>query len=355
MLTISKKMLFTSKTFKSLTRIKNIKLNRLISTLTFLETDKKGHINTSSLHLLQAAKAVGNPIIGLLVGSHGRSAANILVNSVNCPELKHIIVVEDKLYDNYLPEPTSKLIQTILKEFKSEISHLLVASNYIGQNVLPRVSANSNIQPITNVVEIKDFETFVRPIQAGNLLTTIRSGEKQKMLTIRTAFFDKINPGKTSSVNIEIKKYTLGLEPKEIVELESTQTARDNNTKFPDLTSAKIVVAGGNGFKNKENFEKLIYPLAKQINASVGATRAAVDNEFCDNSLQIGQTGKSVAPDIYIGIGISGAIQHLAGMKDSSTIVVINNDRDAPLVKLADYSLNGDLFQIIPEIIKKLS
>lgn len=333
---------------------RNLNRYRTLSTLAFLETDQSGQVTTSSLQLIQAAQGIGNSIIGLLIGSNAKGAATTLANSKIRPNLDKVIVIDDQLYNTYLPEPTSKLITSILKEPENKISHFLMSSNNIGQNILPRVSAYLNAQPITNVIEIKNSNTFVRTVKAGSLSTTISSQQVINLLTIRTAMFQKPVQNKTDPIDVEIKKYAIELRPEENACLESEESVSSQGQNASDLSSAKIVIAGGNGLKDKVNFEKLIYPLASKLKAGVGATRAAVDSGFCNNSLQIGQTGKTIAPNIYIGVGISGAVQHLAGMRESSTIIAVNTDRDAPLCKLADYSLHGDLFKILPELTEKL-
>ncbi|SCU85079.1 LANO_0C03290g1_1 [Lachancea nothofagi CBS 11611] len=320
---------------------------RLASTLVFLESSRDGKVLQSSLSALSAAQQLGNPVTALFAGSSAATAAEELKSTGGSTLLKKIIVADSKTYDNYLPEALTPLALEILKD--PEFSHFVVASSAVGKNLLPRVGALLDYQPICDVTKIVDSSTFIRPIYAGNALATVHCGQNKKLVSIRASSFPAASASATAASvtnapEVQISDLTVQWESENLV-----KSAR------PDLGSASKVVSGGRGLKNKETFDKLVTPLADSLGAAIGATRAAVDSGFCDNSLQIGQTGKVVAPDLYIAVGISGAIQHLAGMKDSKVIVAINNDKEAPIFQVADYGLTGDLNEIVPELTEKLS
>jgi electron transfer flavoprotein alpha subunit len=239
--------------------------------------------------------------------------------------------------------PSPSLIVSLAGDY----SHVLAAATAVGKNVLPRIAALLDSQPISDISDVIDADTFIRPIYAGNALATVKSSDTKKFITVRAASFDAVaaEGGSASIENV-------------------TASAADDNSKYisselskserPELTAAKIIVSGGRGMQNGENFTKLLDPVADKLGAAVGASRAAVDAGYVPNDYQVGQTGKIVAPELYIAIGISGAIQHLAGMKDSKVIVAINKDEDAPIFQVADYGLVGDLFTILPELEKAL-
>ncbi|KAM3161168.1 putative electron transfer flavoprotein subunit alpha [Lachancea thermotolerans] len=320
---------------------------RLASTLVFLEANKDGKVAQSSLSALSAAEQLGNPIKALLAGSNSTEAAKQLKLTVGASLVDQIIVANNEVYDNYLPEAVTPLCLELLKE--KEFSHFVVASSAVGKNLLPRVGALLDYQPICDVTKIVDPTTFVRPIYAGNALATVQCTQEKKLVSVRASSFPACSAGSFDAPTLEAPQV-------EIAEL-GVAWESENLVKSarPDLGSAAKVVSGGRGLKNKETFDKLITPLADSLSAAIGATRAAVDTGFCENSLQIGQTGKVIAPDLYIGVGVSGAIQHLAGMKDSKVIVAINNDQEAPIFQVADFGLVGDLNEIVPELTKKLT
>ena len=254
-----------------------------------------------------------------------------------------VLVADDAGFAHALAEPLAAL----LCQLASDYSHILAASTAIGKNVMPRAAALLDVQPISDIAEVIDADTFVRPIYAGNAMATVKSSDSKKLITVRAASFDPA-AATGGTATIEAISAQPASATSRFVSAELSKSER------PELTAAKIVVSGGRGMQNGENFTKLLDPVADKLHAAVGASRAAVDAGFVPNDYQVGQTGKVVAPDLYIAIGISGAIQHLAGMKDSKVIVAINKDEDAPIFQIADYGLVGDLFTILPELEQQL-
>ncbi|CCE91018.1 Aim45p TDEL_0C01290 [Torulaspora delbrueckii] len=324
-----------------------IRSSRLASTLAFIETTKEGAIVPSSLSALNAAQQLGNDITAILLGSQASAAANTLKSSIQCSKLNKVLVSGDAAYDHYLPEKVTPLIVNLLEG--EDYSHFVVASSAVGKNLLPRVGALLDYQPVCDITKILDPKTFVRPIYAGNAIETVENTQAKTLLSVRASAFDAIIAGKSDKATIE----DVGSEEHSGGDVK-WENAKLVESERPDLSSASTIVAGGRALKDKATFDKILLPLADTLKAGIGATRAAVDSGFCDNSLQIGQTGKVVAPDLYIAVGISGAIQHLAGMKDSKKIVAINSDPDAPIFKVADYGLEGDIYEIVPELTEKL-
>ncbi|CCF56489.1 hypothetical protein KAFR_0B01900 [Kazachstania africana CBS 2517] len=321
--------------------------SRSVSTLTYIELDRNGQITSSALSSLAASRKLGDSIDALILGANAMKAASDLISSGNTNNLEKIIVAESPIYDHTLPEYISPLICELMKG--SKYSSFVMASTEIGKNVLPRIGALMNTQPICDITMIHNKDTFERPIYAGNVLATIKKDGGKKLITIRASSFPPVVEGTPERIPIEKYSYT----PEKDVGIRWDAENLVTN-KRPDLASAKIVVSGGRALKDKKTFDGLLGSLADVLHAGIGSTRAAVDSGLCDNSLQVGQTGKIVAPDLYFAIGLSGAIQHLAGMKNSKVIVAINNDADAPIFQIADYSLEGDLFEVVPELTKKL-
>lgn len=321
---------------------------RFASTLAFIETTKEGKIVSSSLNALTAAQQLGNPIHAVILGSQASAAASELKSSFKCDQLGKILVSNNAAFENYLPERIAPYLADLLKN--DDYSHFITASNAVGKNALPRLGALLDNQPINDITKIVDATTFVRPIYAGNAIATVECSQAKKLISVRPSAFDPIPQGSSESAAIE-ETDVAEVEKQIDIKWEGENLVKSER---PDLGSASRVVSGGRALKDKETFDKLLVPLADVLHAGIGATRAAVDNGFCDNSLQVGQTGKVVAPDLYVAVGISGAIQHLAGMKDSKVIVAINNDPEAPIFKVADYGLEGDIYQIIPELTQKL-
>jgi electron transfer flavoprotein alpha subunit len=260
------------------------------------------------------------------------------------------LVKEDDSLERYVAEPLAPVITSIVKS--RSISHLIGGSSSVTKNVFPRIAAQLDVAQISEVMKIIDGRTFVRPIYAGNAMMTVSSEAAIQVVTVRSASFEpiKVDEQAGGSSSVEVEKLEEGEGEKE---KKTTGCSRWDGEVLaksarPELGSAKRIVSGGRGVKNKENFDQVLTPLADKLNSAIGASRAAVDSGFADNSLQVGQTGKVVSPELYIAVGISGAIQHLAGMKDSKTIVAINKDPEAPIFQVADIGLVADLFEAVP-------
>ena len=258
----------------------------------------------------------------------------------------HALVAGNGLADAAAAAAKLPGVAKVLTADNPALDHLLAATTAVGKNVMPRVAALLDVQPVSDIAEVVDADTFVRPIYAGNGMATVKSADAKKVITVRAASFDPI-PADGGSATIE---------PAPVPELPAMSrfiSAELSKSERPELTAARVVISGGRGMQNGENF-RLLEPIADKLNAAVGASRAAVDAGFVPNDYQVGQTGKIVAPDLYIAVGISGAIQHLAGMKDSKVIVAINKDEEAPIFQVADYGLVADLFTALPELAAEL-
>src|SRR3990167_7364094 len=298
-------------------------------------------LKSSNLHTLTAAKQLGDQIDFLLVGYQ---CDKVTQEAHTLPYIQRILVADAKEYQHQLAENIAPLLAEVGKQHDV----ILTAATNYGKNILPRTAALLDMAMISDVVKIISSDTFERPIYAGNALATVRSEDTIKILTIRTTAFAAAAPAENRQVITENINTVI---PNTLTDFVSQQLTVSER---PELTAAGIVVSGGRGLKSAENF-KLLESFADSIGAAVGASRAAVDAGFAPNDYQVGQTGKVVAPDLYIAIGISGAIQHLAGMKDSKIVVAINNDADAPIFQAADYGLVGDLFKLLPELQEELS
>ncbi|MFL6582367.1 MAG: FAD-binding protein [Burkholderiales bacterium] len=296
-------------------------------------------IKPAVLNTVAAAKEIGG-VIDIIVAGHQCAAA--AQNAAGIPGVRKIVVADAPHYAYGLAENLSTLIVSIAKGY----SHVLAPSTSFGKNVLPRVAALLDVAQISDIVKVESTDTFVRPIYAGNALATVQSLDAIKVITVRSTGFDAVPiAGGSAAIESITAQADGGLSS--MVGQELTKSAR------PELTSARAIVSGGRGMANGENF-KLLEALADKLGAAVGASRAAVDSGFVPNDYQVGQTGKIVAPELYIAVGISGAIQHLAGMKDSKVIVAINKDAEAPIFQVADYGLVADLFQAVPELTAQL-
>jgi electron transfer flavoprotein alpha subunit len=272
----------------------------------------------------------------------GENAAAAAAAAAKLPGVGKVILADGPAYAHGLAEPLAALLVALAPGY----THLLAASTAYGKNVMPRVAALLDVQPISDISAVVDADTFVRPIYAGNALATVRSSDATKVLTVRAASFDPV-ASEGGSATIEPAP---AVAPPTLSRFISSELSRSER---PELTAARVVISGGRGMQAGENF-KLLEPIADRLGAAVGASRAAVDAGFVPNDFQVGQTGKIVAPDLYVAVGISGAIQHLAGMKDSKVIVAINKDEEAPIFQVADYGLVGDLFVVLPELAAEL-
>ncbi|GFZ49144.1 Probable electron transfer flavoprotein subunit alpha [Saitozyma sp. JCM 24511] len=319
---------------------------RLASSLVFLE-HKNGKLNDGSLSAVTAAKKLDGDAAGIVVGTKA-DVDGVLDEVKKIDGLAKIYTAASDKYDHTLAETVAPLLASVVPS--KSITHLFAAHTAAGKNVFPRVAGALDVSMIADIVGLESSgDTFTRPIYAGNAILKIKSSPKDtvKVVTVRTTAFDKAGlTGSGASVE-EIPEVSTDTTTKFVSE-ELTVSSR------PDLASAPRVVSGGRALKSQENFNKVLDPLADALNAAVGASRAAVDAGYADNSLQVGQTGKVVAPELYVAVGISGAIQHLAGMKESKMIVAINKDADAPIFQVADVGLVADLFDVVPELVKKV-
>ena len=313
-----------------------------LDTLALVEGVSNG-ISPASLSTITAATQIGEPVTAIVFGSNGDSVAEAVAKTEG---VSKVLVAKDSEYDHYLAEKVSPLLKKIIEDQK--FTHFLTAGSSIGKSILPRLGALLDVQPVSEIVKVVDPTTFVRPIYAGNALATVKSKDSIILASVRASAFP---PAEIGGATAPVEQVTESVEFGNSAQFVSEQIVKSER---PELGLATRVVSGGRGLKNKEMFDQLIDPLATKLNAAIGASRAAVDSGFCDNSLQVGQTGKIVAPDLYIAVGISGAIQHLAGMKDSKVIVAINKDADAPIFNVADVGLVGDLNEFIPELTNKL-
>ncbi|KAK9896467.1 electron transfer flavoprotein alpha-subunit, mitochondrial precursor [Cystobasidium minutum MCA 4210] len=311
-------------------------------TLLFLE-HRQGKLNPGSLNALTAANALGGEVVALITGDE--EGAGKAVDASKKLPLKNIIVNKGSKIAHGLAEPLAPLIAEAVKQ--GGFTHVVAAHTALGKNVFPRVAALLDVAPISDVQKVISSDTFERPIYAGNAIATVKSSDKIKIFTVRTSAFDAAAEG-DGVASVENGSAAEGPAQAEWISEELTVSER------PDLGSASRVVSGGRGVKNKENFDSVLTPLADALGAAIGASRAAVDSGYADNSLQVGQTGKVVAPELYVAVGISGAIQHLAGMKDSKTIVAINKDPEAPIFQVADIGLVSDLFETVPQLVEKI-
>ena len=305
-----------------------------MANLVIVEHDNN-EVNASTLHAVTAAKQIGGDIDLLVAGENCGAVAEAAAKIAGVATVK---VADDAKFGHHLAEN----LATLIAEIAPGYSHVLASATTFGKNVMPRASALLDKQQISEIVEVKSADTFVRPIYAGNALATVQSADDIKMITVRTIKFE---PAATEGGSASIETISGGADSG----LSSWVSQALSNNDQVDLTSAKIVVSGGRGMQSGENFS-MLHSVAAKLGAAVGASRAAVDSGFVPNELQVGQTGKVIAPDLYIAVGISGAIQHLAGMKESKVIVAINNDSEAPIFQVADYGLVADLFEAVPEL-----
>ena len=308
-----------------------------MAVLVLLEFDGSG-IKQPSRSAVAAAEGLGE--VHALVA--GASLADAAAAAAKLPGVAKVLTADSPALDHLLAEPTAALLVALAPNY----SHILAATTAVGKNILPRVAALLDVQPISDIAEVIDADTFVRPIYAGNGMATVKSSDSKKVITVRAASFDPV-PAEGGSAPIEA--VPLG----ELPGISKFISAELSKSERPELTAARVVISGGRGMQSGDNFA-LLEPIADKLGAAVGASRAAVDAGFVPNEFQVGQTGKIVAPELYIAVGISGAIQHLAGMKDSKVIVAINKDEEAPIFQVADYGLVADLFVALPELAAEL-
>ncbi|XP_075216175.1 electron transfer flavoprotein subunit alpha wal [Lycorma delicatula] len=313
---------------------------RLQSTLVIAEHNNE-KLFPITRNAISAANKLGGDISVLVAGT---KCASVAEEVSKCSGPTKVLIAENDAFKGFLPESLTPLILKTHEQFK--FTHIIAGASALGKNVLPRVAAKLDVSPITDIIAINDAETFVRTIYAGNAILTLKSKDPVKVISVRGTSFEPVADGGSAKTELA----PAGDYASKVSEFISQELSKSDR---PELTSAKVVISGGRGMKSGENFS-LLYSLADKMNAAVGASRAAVDAGFVPNDLQVGQTGKIVAPELYIAVGISGAIQHLAGMKDSKTIVAINKDPEAPIFQVADYGLVADLFKAVPELTQKL-
>ena len=298
----------------------------------------EGQLASATAHVVAAAQAIGGDIDVLVAGEGVQAAADA---AAKLDGVRKVRVADNAVYAHQLAEPMGAL----LVELAGDYTHVLASASTTGKNVLPRLAALKDVSQLSDVIGVESADTFLRPIYAGNAIATVKSDDALKVITIRSTGFDAVGTG--GSATTEAVDFVADNAQSSFVKQELAQSDR------PELGGAKVVISGGRGMGNGENF-KLLDGIADKLGAAIGASRAAVDAGFVPNDMQVGQTGKIVAPELYIAVGISGAIQHLAGMKDSKVIVAINKDDEAPIFQVADYGLVGDLFEILPELESKL-
>ena len=310
-----------------------------MATLLIAEHDNAS-VKDATNKALTAAKQLGGPVHILVAGEGAKAAADA---AAKLDGVEKVLLADAAIYGHNLAEPLAALVAKLAEGYDA----VLAPSTTTGKNVLPRVAALLDVMQISDVMKVVSPDTFERPVYAGNAIQTVQSTEAKKLMTIRTASFQATGEGGSASVETVSAGEDPGLST-----FKGEEVAKSDR---PELASAKIIVSGGRALGSGENFTRVIEPVADRLGAAMGASRAAVDAGYAPNDWQVGQTGKVVAPDLYVAVGISGAIQHLAGMKDSKVIVAINKDEEAPIFQIADYGLVGDLFTIMPEFAAELA
>ncbi len=311
----------------------------MAAALVVAEHDNKS-IKKATLNTVAAAAKLGSDIHVLVAGHQAGDAAKAAASIAGVAKVLHADAP-------HLGEFLAENVASLLLQLSKNYSHVLAPATSNGKNVMPRVAALLDVQQISDISAVESADTFVRPIYAGNALATVKSKDPIKVITVRTTAFDAV-PASGGSAAVEAVAAPPDTGLSSFVGREVSKSER------PELTAAKIIVSGGRGMGSGENFTKVLEPLADRLGAAMGASRAAVDAGFVPNDWQVGQTGKIVAPDLYVAVGISGAIQHLAGMKDSRVIVAINKDEEAPIFQVADFGVVGDLFQLVPSLVEEL-
>ena len=309
-----------------------------MATLLLAEHDNKS-LKDATNKAVSAAKAIGGDVHVLVAGKDAKAAADA---AAKLDGVARVLLAEGAAYEHALAEPVAALIVSLAGSYDV----LMAPATTTGKNIMPRVAALLDVMQISDITKVVAPDTFERPIYAGNAIQTVKSTDAKKVITVRTSTFPAAGEG--GSASVETVKAADDPALSSFVGEELSKSDR------PELTSAKIIISGGRAMQSRENFTKYIEPVADKLGAAVGASRAAVDAGYAPNDWQVGQTGKVVAPELYIAVGISGAIQHLAGMKDSKVIVAINKDEEAPIFQVADYGLVADLYQALPELAAEL-
>ncbi|OQW92172.1 MAG: electron transfer flavoprotein subunit alpha [Beggiatoa sp. IS2] len=298
-------------------------------------------LNGGVLNTIKAATLLKDDAIDVLI--MGKDCAAVAQTAAKVPGVRKVLHADAPLYEHALPEDMASLIVGLAKNYQ----YILAPASTSGKNTMPRVAALLDVAQVSEITAVISGDTFVRPIYAGNAFATVQSKDPIKVITVRATVFDAVP---ADGGNATVESVAAGADTG-LTKFVSQELAKSDR---PDLTAAKVVIAGGRGLSSAEQFKAILEPLATKLNAAIGATRAVVDAGFVSNDLQIGQTGKVIAPELYIGIGISGAIQHVAGIADSKVIVAINKDEEAPIFQIADYGLVADLFTAVPELTAEL-
>jgi len=298
------------------------------------------NLKVFTLNVINAASKIDSDIHVLVAGN---KCENVSKEVASIPLVKKVLQSQSTNYENYLAENLTALVVKLAESY----THIIASANAFGKNFMPRVAAKLDISQVSDVITINSSDTFIRPIYAGNAFATVKSNDKKKCITIRPTSFD---PAPTSGGSAPIEK----IDAVDVPNISKFIKREESKSERPELGTARVVISGGRGMQSGENF-KLINAIADKLNAAIGASRAAVDAGYISNDHQDGQTGKVVVPDLYIAVGISGAIQHLAGMKESKVIVAINKDSEAPIFSIADYGLEADLFEALPQFLEELN
>ncbi|MBB5424866.1 electron transfer flavoprotein alpha subunit [Paraburkholderia sp. JPY158] len=301
-------------------------------------------IKAATLNTIAAAQKIGGDIHVLVAGHNAQAAADAAAKIAGVAK---VLLADAPHLEAGLAENVEATVLTLVQDAAKNYTHILAPATAYGKNVAPRIAAKLDVAQISDITAVDSADTFERPIYAGNAIAIVQSADPIKVITVRSTGFDAV-AAEGGSAAVEKIEAAADAGISQFVSREVTKLDR------PELTSAKIIVSGGRGLGNGENYTKVLEPLADKLGAALGASRAAVDAGFVPNDYQVGQTGKIVAPQLYVAVGISGAIQHLAGMKDSKVIVAINKDEEAPIFSVADYGLVGDLFTLVPELVKEL-
>jgi electron transfer flavoprotein alpha subunit len=310
-----------------------------MTTLLIAEHDN-AHLKDATHKALTAAQALGSPVHVLVAGSNARAAAEA---AARLEGVEKVLLADGPAYEHRLAEPMAALIV----ELASSYDALVAPSTSNGKNIMPRVAALLDVMQVSDITKVVSPDTFERPIYAGNAIQTVQATDAKRVITVRTAAFAAAGEGGSAPIE--------AVSAGEAASASTFKGEEIAKSERPELTSARIIISGGRSLGSAENFTTYLEPIADRLGAAMGASRAAVDAGYAPNDWQVGQTGKVVAPDLYIAVGISGAIQHLAGMKDSKVIVAINKDEEAPIFQVADYGLVGDLFTLLPQLQEELT